>query len=261
MSFWDPVRARSSLVGQSGFIASELSIDVGASTAIGETASSQVGTVVEAGLVSCFDRAKPLLPRCIDWIDLAVQRGELMAGETVHHHRRLLVAKALALWLWRNDPAQDLWSDVFDRRLASMRANHPDLSGRYLHEALDDLMAFAYQSGRFAEGLSAYAEFHAAPVSALKPSRVSSPRQFAALLCAQGNGAGFAPAALDAAGHRMLQKHLAEDWLHNGRMLRTAMWLKIVHWLPDGGLSPEQVLLKAYDDMPTIPRPAFVDAS
>ena len=37
-----------------------------------------------------------------------------------------------------------------------------------------------------------------------------------------------------------------------------ATWLKIVHWHYDPTLSPLQTILKAYDDMPDVARPAFV---
>jgi hypothetical protein len=33
--------------------------------------------------------------------------------------------------------------------------------------------------------------------------------------------------------------------------------LTAVHWLPDQLLTPVQTLLKAYDDLPLITRPAF----
>jgi hypothetical protein len=33
-----------------------------------------------------------------------------------------------------------------------------------------------------------------------------------------------------------------------------ATWLKVVYWHVDPRLTPEQTILKAYDDMPTVPR-------
>jgi hypothetical protein len=54
------------------------------------------------------------------------------------------------------------------------------------------------------------------------------------------------------------KKHLTENMLHNGQTIRAATWLKIVYWHADPRLTPEHTMLKAYDDMPTVPRPGFL---
>ena len=56
----------------------------------------------------------------------------------------------------------------------------------------------------------------------------------------------------------MLQANLEEAWLGGGQFLRAATWLKIVYRHYDKSLTPLEVVLKAYDNMPNVPRPDFV---
>jgi len=41
--------------------------------------------------------------------------------------------------------------------------------------------------------------------------------------------------------------------------MRAAMWLKIVYWHRDKELTPLQIILKAYENMPDVKKPHFLD--
>jgi len=56
----------------------------------------------------------------------------------------------------------------------------------------------------------------------------------------------------------MLQANLQKNWLGGGQYIRSATWLKIVYWHNDEALTPLQTVLKAYENMPKVPRPDFV---
>lgn len=43
--------------------------------------------------------------------------------------------------------------------------------------------------------------------------------------------------------------------------IEAAVWLKIVHWHHNPSLSPLETILKSYDDMPHVPRPAWVHSA
>ena len=55
----------------------------------------------------------------------------------------------------------------------------------------------------------------------------------------------------------MLQTYLQSSWL-TGLFTYAAMWLKIVYWPHDPSLTPPETILKAYENMPDVPRPEFV---
>lgn len=124
---------------------------------------------------------------------------------------------------------------------------------------LDDFMAFAFQAGKFEQGISEYEKHLVPKVPSLK--KALKPRDFAYALCLHRAGRHiFDEADLLSSGRKMLQAHLQETWLGHGQYLRAATWLKIVYWRHDPSLTPLQTVLKAYDDMPKVPRPDFVPA-
>jgi hypothetical protein len=56
----------------------------------------------------------------------------------------------------------------------------------------------------------------------------------------------------------MLQWNLEGEWLGMGQDKTAAIWLKIVYWHKDKTLTPFQTILKAYDNMPRVPKPDFI---
>ncbi len=60
-----------------------------------------------------------------------------------------------------------------------------------------------------------------------------------------------------AAAHKTLAARLDERWLGAGQYIRAATWLAAIYKFHQPGLSPLETLLRAYDDMPKVVRPAF----
>lgn len=88
--------------------------------------------------------------------------------------------------------------------------------------------------------------------------KVLKPREFGYALCLHRARGQFDEEELFEAGRRMLQANLEETWIGAGQNMRAATWLKIVYWHRDESLTPLQVILKAYDNMPNVIRPDFV---
>lgn len=225
---------------------------------MGNWALGIVGSIVTCCLVGLADQMLDLCPQAVSWIDRSIARNEEFAGDTQSHHQRLTSAKALALWFESGAAATDVWSDAFCRIRDLTHAHRHFLKGAWLGERMDDLMACAFQGRHCAQGVAMYEDLIGAKT--FKLSAVRNPRQFAYALClhALALEARFEAADLLAAGRRVLSGQLAENWLHNGQMIRAATWLKIVYWHSAPSLTPEQTMLKAYDDMPTVPRPNFL---
>jgi len=57
----------------------------------------------------------------------------------------------------------------------------------------------------------------------------------------------------------VLKKHLQQKWLSHGAASEAATWLKVLYWDSQAALTPLETALKAYDLMPDVPRPAFVN--
>ena len=99
-----------------------------------------------------------------------------------------------------------------------------------------------------------------------KPSRMTKnwlsgdlkPRDFGYALCLyRAARRNFEEKELFEAGRKMLQANLQEEWLGGGQFIRAATWLKIVYWRGDETLTPLQTVLKAYENMPKVPRRIF----
>jgi len=60
------------------------------------------------------------------------------------------------------------------------------------------------------------------------------------------------------AGHRVPRANLQDIWLGGGQFIRAATWLRIVCWHHDGTAAPLRSALRAYENMPKVPRPDFV---
>lgn len=228
---------------------------------MGGIAQSHIGWIAMAHLVGLGSAMLDLAPPAIDGIDRAIARGEDIGPDRFAWYGLLTEAKAVAQWFLTGQNPVATWAAAFDERLATYRRHiHVALRAKDRNSMLDDSLAVGYQAGRYAEAIA----FHDEVAGPMKVGirNIKAPRQLAYLLCQRALGQGVgSDEEFIRAGHRLLQLHLAEHWLHLGQYQRAATWLKIVHEFASPGLSPAQVMLKAYDDMPTVPRPAFLGAS
>ena len=256
MSFWKPENTREQLLR--GNITMEHAWKYDPNKPMGNFARGMVGSMADACLVRLGNKMLDLMPRAINWIDRAIARHEVSGpGDDMrYYHYSLIHAKALALWFGNETNAADVWGDAFERIKALVIKEGAGAKATKFGGIMDDAMACAFQAGRFADGVAIYEDVYG--VKAFRINAVRTPRQLAYAYCLQAIETRFSSPDLLSAGRRLLQKQLAENWLHNGQMIRAATWLKIVYWHADQSLTPEQTLLKGYDDMPTVPRPDFM---
>lgn len=256
MSFWNPDDCKEWLIERG--IAFSHAQDYETCPSKSGVAESHIGWIAMAHLVGLGDRMLDLAPRAIEGIERAVGSGEVVGPDSLAYYALLFEAKALAQWFLTGENHSATWGEAFDARLATQRRYADEkLSARDRNSVLDDVLAVALQAGRYAEGI-AFHDNLAGPMR-LSLHRIKSPRQLAYALCQRAVGHGpVSDHALARAGHQLLRDHLTEPWLQNGQYLRAAMWLKIVHEVANPELKPAEVMLKAYDDMPTVPRPAFL---
>jgi hypothetical protein len=118
-------------------------------------------------------------------------------------------------------------------------------------------MAFSFQAGQYETAVEEYERHLVSKAPSLK--KTLKPREFTYALCLQKLGrAQFDKIDLLDAGRRMLQANLQDTWIGVGQYVRAATWLKVVYWHDNPALTPLQVVLRAYDNMPDLPRPYFL---
>ncbi|KFX77700.1 hypothetical protein KR98_17740 [Ralstonia solanacearum] len=253
---------------------------------MGNVADGLLNITINAWLVGLYDAFVPVVPKFMAWLDIAIQGGEenRFGSLPCAHRVTLHSAKAMGSWMHDSENDEPTWliaqtaqaeymqtgyvkvlgHDKFDYELQRFVPQEvrglPYSSSQIVRDGLlDDFMAFAFQAGQFEQGIAEYEKHLVPKVPSLK--KALKPRDFAYALCLHRAGRHiFDEQDLLSSGRKMLQAHLQETWLGHGQYLRAATWLKIVYWRHDPSLTPLQTVLKAYDDMPKVPRPDFVPA-
>ena len=221
---------------------------------MGNLMASHLDSVVSLILVGHGEAVALVLPTFIAWLNGAITRKEDLGESFDFHHRNLNWALGMYLWIAESRTPADVWEQARLHDLVAVEDGafaRKDLgAGR-----LDDYMAFCLQAGRYLEGIAEFEKY--ARTLNFSAQGSLQPRQYAYLLCqARIKGCVNAP-DLQGAGHRMLRAHL-EEWLSYGQYSRAATWLKIVNWDNATKTTPVETIQRAYEDMPTIARPAFV---
>ena len=266
---FDPIRSREVLI--EGTLPRVLRTPHTKEWPMGNIASHNLSDVIEAWLVGLENESASIVSRCINWLDGAIKQGENFGTNPAFHRVTLHWSKAVADWMdtgW--DSAEWESARIFEEA-AWRNEKRPWPMNEIIRDGLDDYMAFAYQTGDDAtpdgmEGFENGIQMYEHWVNDKAPSlaKALKPREYAYALCLYGcrpevaHANGYTPEALFEAGRRMLKANLESKWFGAGQFIRGATWLKIVYWNRGEELTPLQTILKAYDNMPNVPRPDFV---
>jgi tetratricopeptide (TPR) repeat protein len=225
---------------------------------MGNSANMDLRAAISGSLVGLHGEMAPIIPRAVDWLAKAIEKDEEFGSNPDFYRYQLHAGLALALWMRDRANAVGEWKAARQAlKAASQQANvytRVSIKSDYL----DDYLALCYQAGQYEEGIVEYEKYHG--IKALSPKKTLPPRKVAYALCLHEARQQFDRDELFQAGRKMLQSYLQSPWLR-GRFDYAAMWLKIVYWHHDPSLTPLQAILKAYDNMPDVPRPDFASAA
>lgn len=228
---------------------------------MGNVAASTLGEVIRAWLVGYSAQIAPVIPRANQWLDQAIDVDEKFGVDVNFHRMTLHWARALGEWMETGGNAEGHWDSARIFEEAAWRfEKRPWPANEIIKLGLDDYLAFAYEGGEHNDGFEAGVEMYERWVGhqSISLKKVLKPKEFGYALCLYRARQQFDSESLFLAGRKMLRANLESTWLGPGQYLRAATWLKIVYELADAGLSPLEAILRAYDDMPNVPRPNFV---
>ena len=268
MTLFDPILSRTRAFTE-GMRKYHLDKQYDAEMPMGNFGISDIGTVINAWFVGYHEEMAPLLPRALKWIEMALERDERFGGYE-SYRTDLYWAKALGSWMLEDDNDEGSWyrARIFEE--ARWRdPERPWPMREVVRSGLDDYLAFCVASGLEEEGFEAGIETYErwTGKNDVELSGTLKPREFGLALCLYATRRrNFEEDQLYQAGRRMLQANLQGEWLGGGQYIRAATWLYIVHKFhvfldeppEDPPLTPRQVILKAYEDMPDVPKPDFV---
>ena len=222
---------------------------------MGNIAAAELENIIRGWLVGITDEFVPVIPRFLGWLDRRILDDEQFGPHREFHRLTMHWARALGLWMRDNVNDTSAWNSARIHAKASM---DPVVGTKHQMGtlALDDYLAFCYQSEQDRAGIEAYEKYY--PNKPISLNKVLTPREFGYALCSQRSGQLWDEDALLEAGRKMLRANLVETWLGAGQYIRAATWLKIVYWHRDPSLTPVKTVLKAYDEMPNVSKPAFV---
>jgi hypothetical protein len=259
---FDPKQVRDSKLRRDGALLQFLSnTHYDQNRPMGNVAQRQLGEVISAWLVGLHQQVSPVIHRSNEWLDLAIEQDEDFGVDRNLHRRTLHWARALGEWLETGWNAEGSWDNArLFEEAAWCYEKRPWPADEIVKSGLGDYMAFAYLGGEHDGGFDAGIEAYERWVGETKLSlrKTLTPYEFGYLLCLHHSRQMFDEAELFTAGRRMLQANLDEIWLGAGQYIRAATWLKIVYGDHDSSLTPLQVLLSAYDNMPKVSRPEFL---
>ncbi|NHQ85210.1 hypothetical protein HA050_03675 [Iodobacter sp. HSC-16F04] len=225
---------------------------------IGNFACGDMYTYIYACLIGLHKELLPLIPRAINHLNAAILNHEekWFGASPASHAMDMHIGLAVALWINNEINSLSSWNEA---RIAYEIAVYNDdycTKAMMAKECLDDYMALCFQAEQYELGIAEFEKYHGVKKISLK--RKLPPRDFGYALCLHYSRGDFDADELFAAGRKMLQSKIEDDWLGYGQSIRAAIWLKIVYWHRETTLTPLEVILKAYENMPNVPRPDFV---
>ncbi|NEJ03337.1 hypothetical protein GR216_36050 [Rhizobium leguminosarum] len=228
---------------------------------MGNVARSHLNAAIELQLVGFRSEIEAIVHKANRWLENALAHDEKLGANQDLHRTLLHWARAIGTWLEDASNDEGHWDQARLYEEAAWRfEGRPWPRNEIVKSGLDDYMAFAYQSGEHDDGFEAGIDMyeHWIGEKPLSLKKVLKPYEFGYALCLHRARGQFDQNELFEAGRRMLQANLEQTWLGGGQYLRAATWLKIVYWDRDQALTPLETILKAYDNMPNVPRPDFV---
>jgi hypothetical protein len=259
---YDPIKSRNSkLSDNQAMLRFVLDTVFDEKRPMGNVAISHVNSVISASLAGLYSELQSIIGRTNLWLDQAIERDEDFDVNRDLHRSYLEWARAIGTWLENGSNDEGHWDRARVRQQSAWRfEGRPWSRNEIIKSGLDDYMAFAYQGGEHDDGFEAGIDIyeHWIGEKPLSLKKMLKPREFGYALCLHRARGQFHENELFDAGKKMLQANLEEVWLGGGQYLRAATWLKIVYWDRDQALSPLETILKAYDNMPNVPRPDFI---
>ncbi len=222
--------------------------------------ASKLSSLIEANLVGLRSQMMPLAQALATW--MAAQPAPPEGSDVSECFRTYEWWRTFGLckWLLDGDPAEaefgrasDAYWRIWDRFL------RPEPSGAKVlrTDALERILPLYLAARRHAVAveLCQAAGLTAKPSSA--PAIARAELMYGRWACQHLADGGQRDATYIAKGEEMLRAAMLERFIPNGSYTKMALWLKAIYH--DSGVTrtPEETVLKAYDTMTGVARPAF----
>jgi hypothetical protein len=237
-------------------------MDIGPSVkCVGYYAMGCIDRGIYACLIGRQDIAFPLFRKSLEWIDFAIESKEKWAGVFFRYQADLYGAKAIAEWLLGIESGNTEWNNA---RIAEEDGWTKDFTIASAWDIktfrLEKYMAYCCLSATDIPAVLEAYKHWTGKFRAASLARKLSPHGYGFAVCRHLGGVQkFTEEDLFLAGTKMLSENMEGKWLGSTGGLTAIMWLKIVYSFSDKNLTPLEVLWKAYEHMPNVEKPLFMD--
>jgi hypothetical protein len=221
---------------------------------------SKLGRLLQAHLLGLREHVLPTAQALVAWMEAQTHPAEGRDSSESFRAYEWWETLGLCKWLIDGDPAVAefgraseadwrLW-DQFDRFL-------PNGVKLLMRERLELALPLNLAARRYDVGLKLCQEAGLTTKPSSAPAIVRAELMYGQWACRHLAEGGKPDAAYVARGEEMLRKVMSESFIMNGYYTKMAMWLKAIYH--DSGVTrtPEETILKAYDTMTGVEKPAF----
>ncbi len=225
--------------------------------------ATKLRQLVHAHLLGLRDRVLPMAQALAAWMEAQPHPAEGWDTSECFRAYEWWETLGLCKWLIDGDPAvaefgrasEADWRqwDKFDRL-------EPNGKKLLMREGLELSLPLNLAARRHDVGLKLCQEAGLTEKASSAPAIVRAELMYGQWACRHLAGGGKPDAAYVAKGEEMLRKTMMERFIPNGSNIKMVMWLKAIYH--DSGVTrtPEETILKAYDTMIGVEKPAFAKA-
>ena len=222
--------------------------------------ASKLGDLVHAHLLGLREQVLPLARALAAWMESQPALPEDKDTEESFYAYQWWETLGLCKWLIDGDLAVAEFARASEadwRRWDQFDRFQPNGKKLLMREGLELALPLNLAARRHDVGLTLCREAGLTTKPSSAPAIVRAELMYGQWACRHLIDGGKPDATYVAKGEEMLRKVMSESFIMNGYHTKMAMWLKAIYH--DSGVTrtPEETILKAYDTMTDIEKPAF----
>ena len=222
--------------------------------------ASTLSYLIQAHLLGLRDRVLSTAQALVAWMEVQTAPPEGKDTDESFDTYQWWQTLGLCKWLIDGDPAVAEFgraSEADWRQWNQFDRLEPNGAKLLMREGLELALPLNLAARRYGVGLKLCQEAGLTTKPSSAPAIVRAELMYGQWACRHLADGGKPDAAYVAKGEEMLRNVMSERFIGNGYYTRMAMWLKAIYH--DSGVTrtPEETILKAYDVMTNIEKPAF----
>jgi hypothetical protein len=216
--------------------------------------------LIEAHLLGLRDRVLPLARAAVAWMEAQPDPAEGNDAAECFRVYEWWETLGLCKWLIDGDPAVAAFgraSEADWRLWDKFYCLEPNGAKLLMRDGLESSLPLNLAARRYDVGLTLCQKGGLTEKASSAPAIVRAELMFGQWACRHLASGGKPDAAYIAKGEEMLRKVMTERFTANGYYIRMALWLKAIYHDSGSVRTPEETILRAYDTMTGVERPAF----